>query len=597
MIRFPKPDVEQYFQTYLIRQFTVSADESRIVFSSNMNGHFNLWAVDLNGDTLFPYPLTYCNQASDFIAVDPEERYILTGFDHDGNENYHIHALPPSGGAPLALIEAGENDKMFFVRLSEDGERMYYSTSRGNPNFLNSRCYNLLTQEDELILEGTGTLTNLDDISPNGQRFVYAKSYGNTYRVNYVRTETDDLCLTPSADAVHISGDASFIDDDTIVFLTDYDAEYAYVAQYHIPTRQFTEVCRIPQESAKILKWNKKNRSLYLVTEKGVEDRLYLIHYDSRQCTQLPLPVAVVDQLQSARSGNLYVLGRSASSPANIYKYEQGAWKSLTRNVVTGLAHEQLVEPVVVTYRSYDGMEIEALLFRAKEEQANGYTIFWPHGGPQAAERKQFRSMFQYFLAQGYHVFAPNFRGSTGYGSAFTKMVECDWGEGPRLDCVAAMDWLFEQGISSKERLFVVGGSYGGYMTLLLHGRHADYFRAAVDIFGVSNLFTFYNSVPDHWKPLMERWVGDPERDKERFIYDSPITYLDGMTNPMLVIQGANDPRVVKEESDQIVQALKDKGRDVEYIVLDDEGHGFSKKVNEMRVYRAMVEFLQRHHE
>lgn len=132
-------------------------------------------------------------------------------------------------------------------------------------------------------------------------------------------------------------------------------------------------------------------------------------------------------------------------------------------------------------------------------------------------------------------------------------------------------------------------------MTLLLAGRHADYFRAAVDIFGVSNLFTFYHSVPEHWKPMMDRWVGHPERDKERFIKDSPITYLEGMTNPMLVIQGANDPRVVKAESDQIVERLRQQGRDVEYIVLDDEGHGFTKRENEMRVYRAIVDFLQRH--
>ena len=157
-------------------------------------------------------------------------------------------------------------------------------------------------------------------------------------------------------------------------------------------------------------------------------------------------------------------------------------------------------------------------------------------------------------------------------------MVERDWGEGPRLDCVAGIQWLFDQGISSPERLFVVGGSYGGYMTLLLAGRHPELFRAAVDIFGPSNLFTFLESVPEDWKPMMDKWLGDPVRDRERLTKDSPITYLDQMVNPILVIQGANDPRVVKAESDQIVAALQEKGVDVEYIVLDDEGHGFSRK-------------------
>lgn len=132
-------------------------------------------------------------------------------------------------------------------------------------------------------------------------------------------------------------------------------------------------------------------------------------------------------------------------------------------------------------------------------------------------------------------------------------------------------------------------------MALLLHGRHPEYFKAVVDIFGPSDLFTFVESVPAHWKPIMQRWLGDPKKDKDRYINDSPVTYLDGMTKPMLVIQGAKDPRVVKEESDQIVAKLKEQERDVEYLVLEDEGHGFSKKENEIKVYQLMLDFLEKH--
>ena len=132
-------------------------------------------------------------------------------------------------------------------------------------------------------------------------------------------------------------------------------------------------------------------------------------------------------------------------------------------------------------------------------------------------------------------------------------------------------------------------------MTLLLHGRHADYFEACVDIFGPCNLFTFLNSVPDHWKPMMKQWLGDAEEDRERLTVDSPITYLSGMTKPMFVVQGANDPRVVKAESDQIVQALRDQGTEVDYLVFEDEGHGFMKKANEMAAYKRIVEFLDAH--
>lgn len=162
------------------------------------------------------------------------------------------------------------------------------------------------------------------------------------------------------------------------------------------------------------------------------------------------------------------------------------------------------------------------------------------------------------------------------------------------LDNIKGLEWLIKNGYAERDKILLFGGSYGGYMSLLLHGRHAEYFKAVVELFGPSNLFSFIESVPDFWKPFMEQWVGDPVKDKERLIADSPITYLDGMTKPMLVIQGANDPRVVKAESDQVVEALREKGRDVEYIVLPDEGHGFSKKENEVKVYTKILEFFDR---
>ncbi|MDK8181465.1 S9 family peptidase [Paenibacillus sp. UMB4589-SE434] len=596
MIQFPKPEVEQYFQVSVIRQFTVNADESRIVFSSNMNGKFNLWAMEFQTGHPFPYPLTYEGQTSSFIKMDGEGRFVLTSLDRDGDENYHIYALPWNGGQALKLIEGAPDDKYFYVQMSEDGKRLYYVTSKDNSQFMNSRVYDLETKEDKLIHEGATTTTFLVSVSPDEQVIAYSQSYANTYMPTYVcRTGEEPQCVTPSADVVHVVGDVHFVDNDTVLFVTDYEQEYAYIAQYQLSTKQFKQVCAIEQESVTGIKWHKETRTLYVITEKGVIDKLYAYGYDSGEIAPISLPADIVEQISVAASGNIYVLARGATRPTNIYKYTEGAWAALTHNVMTGLSEEDLVDPDIVTYDSFDGTVIEALLYRAKEAVANGYTIFWPHGGPQAAERKQFRAMFQYLLAQGYHIFAPNFRGSTGYGSSFVKLVECDWGEGPRKDCLAGMEWLFAQEISSREKLFVFGGSYGGYMTLLLAGRHADYFRAAIDYVGVSNLFTFVNSVPEFWKPIMERWLGDPEKDKERFVKDSPITYLDDMTNPMLIVQGANDPRVVKEESDQIVEALRAKGRDVEYLVFEDEGHGVVRKENEKILYQAIVDFLKRH--
>jgi len=594
MFDFQKPDVEQFFKTYAISQFTISEDEKKIIFSSNMNGKYNLWAMDLPDH--FPYPITYNDQSSSFIKIDPNNRYVLTGFDDNGDENYQIYALPLAGGKPLPVLTGDKQEKYYFGDLSEDGARLYYMTNKNNPQFFDIHRYHLRTKENECLLKGTETTTYLVEVSPDETKFAYIKMYANTYIVGYMKDGEEEILLTPSAEQVHTVTDIHFANDSLVYMITNYDHDFSYIASFDLTTRSFTPVLQLDGEDIKEMKYHRESNTIYFVSEKGVKDELYSLQADQKSVSKINAPVDTVEQLLVTKNGNLYLLGRSATKNFNIFKRSaDGRWESITNNRVLGVPESEMVKPEIIHYPSFDDLEIEALLFKAKPDIANGYTIFWPHGGPQAAERKFFRSLFQILLNRGYHIFAPNFRGSSGYGAQFTKMVEGDWGEGPRLDCLAGIEWLFEQGISTRNKLFIVGGSYGGYMTLLLAGRHPEYFRAAVDIFGPSNLFTFIESVPDHWKPIMKRWLGDPIEDKERLTKDSPITYLDQMIKPILVIQGANDPRVVKAESDQIVAALKEKGVDVEYLVLEDEGHGFAKKENEIKVYRLILDFLERH--
>lgn len=593
LITFKKPDIEQFFQTYNITHFTVNKAETELVFNSNLNGKFNLWAMDLPGT--YPYPLTYHNENSNFVEFDPKDRFLLTGIDNDGDENFQIYALPVEGGKPLPVLTGETNEKYYFTDLSEDGNRLYYMTSKENPTFLDIRRLNLDTEKDELLIRGEGSPFFLVDVSPEETKFAYVKQFANTHITAHLKYGEEHICLIPDEKAVYTVTNIQFIEENRVLFITNYNEEFSYLASFEIGERQFEPLLKMENESITDLQWDKESRSVYVVTEKGVSDYLYRLKIEENVHEKIELPVENVQQLHIAESGSLYLLGRSATKPFNIFRTAGGSWEQLTDNRVLGIPQSTMVDPEVVTYPSYDGTPIEALLFRAKEQAANGYTIFWPHGGPQAAERKFFRGLFQLLLGCGYHIFTPNFRGSTGYGAEFVKKVEGDWGEGPRLDCVAGIECLFENGICDRDRLFLLGGSYGGYMTLLLAGRHPEYFRATIDLFGPSNLFSFIESVPDHWKPVMERWLGDPVKDKERLTKDSPITYLHQMTKPMLVVQGANDPRVVKAESDQIVEKLKEQGTEVEYLVLEDEGHGFSKKENEIKVNRLILDFLERH--
>ncbi|MBU9711315.1 S9 family peptidase [Evansella tamaricis] len=597
MISFSKPTVEQFFRTYVITNFTVSDQEEKLLFSTNLNGKMNVWAIDLHGSG-FPYLYAHTEQSCNFLKVDPHKRYVLGGFDEDGNENYHIYALPFEGGMRQKLIEAEPDDKDFFCSLSEDGNRLYYVTSKGNPQFLKGYVYDLESKEHQELYEGENAPTFINTVSPNEEYIVLTKTFANTYQVGYLKNiqTGEETFLSENPDDVHEFSKAIFISNEHILYITNAGEEYSYVIKYHIPTGKREKYVKFEGESVEEIEWHKNSETLFIITEKGVQDHLYRFSREDSSPVKIPCPLESLHQMKVSKKGNVYLLGRSATEPFNIYLLNvEDKWEKLTDNRVLGLNQEHLVDPAVVSYSSFDGKKIEALWFESNQEQDNGHVIFWPHGGPQAAERKEFRAMFQCFLNRGYSIFAPNFRGSTGYGASFKKLVEQDWGEGPRLDCVYGIEWLFETGKCDRDKLFVVGGSYGGYMSLLLAGRHSEYFRAVVDIFGVSNLFTFINSVPEHWKPIMERWLGNPERDKDRLEKDSPITYLQSMTKPMLVIQGANDPRVVKEESDQIVEALKNQGTEVEYFVLDDEGHGFSKKENEIKVYERMLSFLEKH--
>ncbi|MGE7878787.1 S9 family peptidase [Peribacillus muralis] len=590
MITFPKPDIDQFLRTFSIGDFIVRPDEKQLVFSTNLSGKYNLWGMDL--PNAFPYPLTSIDQSCQELLFDKQGRFIIAGFDHDGDENTQFYGIPLRGGAMKEIVHH-ENTRNFMPILSNDSQRLYYTSSRGNPSFLNSYCLDMESGQETKILEGVDAATYVIGFSPDEKTYLYHKHYANTYSLLYAKNGSMDILLTPPSEKQHTVTHGVFVSNSLVYLLTDYDSDFTYLASFNLETKQFTKIKELEGESFTVLKYNEELQLLFVVSEKGVVDHLYEHDLQKGNWRNIPTPCSVIKKLEVTKSGALYLSGMSATKPHNIYRKTGNEWEPLTTYTVPGVEATEMVEPDIITYPSYDGLEIESLFFRANKENDNGEVIFWPHGGPQAAERKFFRASFQFFLNNGYSIFAPNFRGSTGYGLDFMKMVEGNWGHGPRLDNVAGLDWLIDQGYAQKGNIFLMGGSFGGYMALLLHGRHAEYFKAVVDIFGPSNLFSFIDSVPEDWKPVMDQWVGNPEKDREKLIEYSPSTYMNSMNKPMLVIQGANDPRVVKEESDQIVQVLKDKGRAVEYMLLEDEGHGFSKKENEMAVYRKILAFLK----
>jgi dipeptidyl aminopeptidase/acylaminoacyl peptidase len=304
-------------------------------------------------------------------------------------------------------------------------------------------------------------------------------------------------------------------------------------------------------------------------------------------------------------SGRFALAFCTATMPTQLYVLEPASEKPLrkTRERPLGIVPEILSAGEDVSFESHDGLRVSARLYLPSPEL--GYEgprplVYYVHGGPQSQERPNFAwfsmPLIQILTLEGFAVFVPNARGSTGYGLSYSKQVDHDWGGQDRLDHVHAMtEVLPKDGRIDVDRAGVVGRSYGGYMTLMLAGRHPELWRAAVDMFGPYDLITFSQRIPETWKPYFALALGDPERDRDFLVERSPKTTISDVSCPLLVIQGQNDPRVVERESRDLVEGLRELGRDVDYLVFEDEGHDVLKLGNRVRCYETIVGFFSEH--
>jgi dipeptidyl aminopeptidase/acylaminoacyl peptidase len=268
-------------------------------------------------------------------------------------------------------------------------------------------------------------------------------------------------------------------------------------------------------------------------------------------------------------------------------------------NMSPWLKEEHMCEMKPIKYVSRDGLTINGYLTLPTGVDAKNLPVVVnPHGGPWARDNWGFNPEVQFLANRGYAVLQMNFRGSIGYGRDFWEKSFKQWGKAMQDDITDGVNWLINEGIADSKRVAIYGASYGGYATLAGITFTPDLYACAVDYVGVSNLFTFMKTIPPYWKPyldMMYEMVGDPEKDKELMTAASPVFHVDKIKVPLFVAQGANDPRVVKAESDQMVEALKIKGIDVPYLVKDNEGHGFQNEENRMEFYHEIENFFEKH--
>ena len=300
--------------------------------------------------------------------------------------------------------------------------------------------------------------------------------------------------------------------------------------------------------------------------------------------------------LQVSRDGRLLAfLHDSARCPAavRVVDVAVGSTRIITASEPAAAAETGFVTPALIRYTTHDGQRIPAYLYRPTGTGPFP-VVLSIHGGPESQERPiyAYSGLYQYLCSHGVGVLAPNVRGSTGYGSAYQKLIHHDFGGAELGDFEHAVGYLHGLDWVDPDRIGVFGGSYGGFAALSCVSRLPDLWTGAVSIVGPSNLVTFARSVPPTWRRQMASWVGDPETEEEFLRSRSPLTYADRIRTPLFVIQGAQDPRVAQAESDQIVTSLRSRGVPVRYDVYPDEGHGFTKRRNELRALADAADFL-----
>jgi dipeptidyl aminopeptidase/acylaminoacyl peptidase len=582
-------------------------DAERLYFVSNISGQFNLWRVSVDGG--WPEQLTaFTDETVRLIGVSPRDGTVVFCADHDGDEFHQLYLLDPEGGWPEKITD--DPQVQHYVApdaFSPDGSKLAYAANARTATDMEVWVRDLDSGETRAVF-GEGMYAFPGAWSPDGTKLIGLDLRNNSdTSIHVIDLESGDVReATPhEEDAQYVPGPWR-ADGTGFYLLSDEGREFRCLAFYDLATGRADWVETPDHDIDEVAASADGGVLAWLVNENGWE-RLRLRDLDTgRDLPDADLPPGARPHLTGfqppiavANDGSraaVILSGPRRPPEAYVVETPSGDARRVTESRIGGaLREEELAEAELVSYPTFDGREIPAWLYRSDEIDGPIPVVLAIHGGPEAQERPLYSPLYQYLVSRGIGVLATNIRGSTGYGKSFQRLIQRDWGGGDLKDWDHAVKWLRDQDWADADKIGVWGGSYGGFAVLTCVTRLPDYWAAAVDIFGPYNLITFAKAVPPTWKRMMKRFVGDPEEDAELLRERSPMTYVENAKAPLLVIQGAKDPRVVKDESDQLVEKLRSLGRTVEYIVFDDEGHGFTKRKNELTTMRASAEWLEKY--
>ncbi|HEY6547582.1 MAG TPA: S9 family peptidase [Vicinamibacteria bacterium] len=592
--------IEQFMATTTVGGASFSPDESKILFSSNETGNPNVYSAPVAGGKATP--LTSSKESTYAVSYFPADERVLFTRDSGGNELNHLYVRELDGQEKD--LTPGEKLKATFQGFTTAGDAFWVLTNERDPRYFDLYRYDAKSYARVLHYKDDAGYF-YGDATDDGAFIALVKVQTTADSDIYLyETATKQMKhLTPHQGQV-ANQVASFDPaGKALYYLTNQGGEFARVKRYVLASGVHEEV-----EKAE---WD----VLYTTFSKHGRYRLTAINEDARTAIRLhdlkegkpvalpQLPAAdITSVVVSPSEKRLAFYVNGDRSPSNLYIYTLGeaSPRRLTDTLNQEIDAEDLVESEVVRFKARDGVVVPNILWKPQQAsaEAKAPALVWVHGGPGGQTRKGYSALIQYLVNHGYVVLGINNRGSAGYGQTFFTADDQKHGKEPLWDCVDAKAYLQSLPYVDKDRIGIIGGSYGGYLVLAALAFQPEVFGVGVDIFGVSNWVRTLESIPSWWEAqrvALYKEIGDPVKQKDMLVATSPVFHADKIRRPLIVLQGANDPRVIKPESDDIVASVKKSGVPVEYIVFPDEGHGFTKRPNQIKGYGAIREFLDRY--
>lgn len=598
----PIYSADTFFQTtsYSMAQsdgYGFSSDGSKLLASSDESGVFNVITIARDGTKT---PLTRSETDAHFAqSFFPNDDRILISADQGGNELNHIYVQLPDGS--LKDLTPGDEVKASFGGWHDNGEVFYIWSNERDAAAFDIYAYQSDDYDRALIFENPGFQPGA--ISGDGRWVALDKPITSTnsdvYVVDLSTEGSEPQLITAHEGNVAYATYGFSSDNSKLIYSTNAFGEFSQAWTHDLATRNKAPLIDADWDVSFVFESPTGRYQVSAINADALTD-LTILDTETGQAVALPgVPEGELGQIRFSRDESEIAFGvNTDTSPFNLYRTTLGQPATRLTNALNPAINESdLVTATIARFDSFDGVEIPGVLYQPKQASADTPVpaLVMVHGGPGGQSTRGYNAMVQHMVNHGYAVYAANNRGSSGYGKTFFHMDDKRHGEEDLKDIVAAGDYLRGLDWVDGDKVGVIGGSYGGYMTAAALTFHPDAFEVGINIFGVTNWVRTLESIPAWWGPFREALfdeMGDPATDGERHRAISPLFHAQNVTKPMLVVQGANDPRVLQVESDELVAAIKANGVPVEYVVFSDEGHGFLRRENRITASEAYIEFL-----